>query len=577
MRYKAQGIPRRLFLGTGIGALSSKLAQPAEADTIFTDFRFAATGAPVGRTLPERLSDVVNVLDWGAAPGAGDDTAAIQAAIDFCISRGGGKVFFPPGLYLVSNLSVGTNNPAQADNGVQLIGSGHGSLLANGPSDTGWMISKGARQYDLLELVENLNVKAINAGANAGGIQFTRPRAIANNVYVIAWKSIDASQCDGFSLYGCGGTGPGHDGTDASSMPYHGFNRPGSYGVQLGNNSVAHACRWNACDIGFAVSGTGSVLTSVAVETNNVGVRVGWANGAEAAAIGCTISSLAAERNDIGIELYNCQGGVIANCSLYVAMGVPYEAPIQSMVWSAANGGTVMVTTVNPHNLKASPFTLSFPTITDGTWVPYAFGTNFFKATSTGPRTFTYPLPVQPNNPNGFVGTATWNYPASYSLRCRKVYETLITGCSARHPGKGSFDLDYADTPGNGDPYVQFRNVVFMGCDALHGWNLPTDLRQLAGCKFLSCTGAAFPQSLFSNNKASPSQMVFADLPGQYAVVPVGSIGPAQPAVMGQEYDITDGQAQGGGAAAWGGIVQGGNPGGNYLVRYDGTNWRRIG
>ena len=96
MRYKAQGIPRRLFLGTGIGALASKLSQPAEADTIFTEFSFPATGAPTRRTMPDRLADIINVKDWGAiGNGIADDATSIQNAIDHCItSQDGGKVFF---------------------------------------------------------------------------------------------------------------------------------------------------------------------------------------------------------------------------------------------------------------------------------------------------------------------------------------------------------------------------------------------------------------------------------------------------------------------------------------------------
>ena len=45
--------------------------------------------------MPDRLSDVINVKDWGAiGNNTNNDGPAIQAAIDACIARGGGKVFF---------------------------------------------------------------------------------------------------------------------------------------------------------------------------------------------------------------------------------------------------------------------------------------------------------------------------------------------------------------------------------------------------------------------------------------------------------------------------------------------------
>ena len=47
---------------------------------------------------------VVNVKDYGAiGDGVHDDTAAIQAAIDAVVALGGGRIFFPPGTYVITS------------------------------------------------------------------------------------------------------------------------------------------------------------------------------------------------------------------------------------------------------------------------------------------------------------------------------------------------------------------------------------------------------------------------------------------------------------------------------------------
>src|SRR5262245_28867286 len=73
---------RALSAGLGVGALAL-LAQRASADTPFTHFAFAATGAPTPRTMSDRLAEVKNVKDFGAiGDGSTDDTSAIQATLN---------------------------------------------------------------------------------------------------------------------------------------------------------------------------------------------------------------------------------------------------------------------------------------------------------------------------------------------------------------------------------------------------------------------------------------------------------------------------------------------------------------
>src|SRR4051812_10660977 len=99
-----------LSAGLGVGALAL-LAQTrqASADTPFTNFSFLATGANAPRTMPDRLSDSINVLDFGAdKTGVNDSTAAIQAAVNKNINVARntaalGTIYIPRGTYKITS------------------------------------------------------------------------------------------------------------------------------------------------------------------------------------------------------------------------------------------------------------------------------------------------------------------------------------------------------------------------------------------------------------------------------------------------------------------------------------------
>ena len=93
--------------------LSSTLAGPGGSSLV--GFLQDGTGA-TARTVQAKLRDVVSVKDFGAVgDGVTDDTAAIQAAI---LAVGNGAVFFPNGVYLISETLEITRNS------VSLVGSG---------------------------------------------------------------------------------------------------------------------------------------------------------------------------------------------------------------------------------------------------------------------------------------------------------------------------------------------------------------------------------------------------------------------------------------------------------------------
>jgi len=551
----AIGIRRRLFLGNAVGVLALSRTRAAQADTTFTNFSFAATGAPTARTMPDRLSDIVNVKDWGARGNNSDDTNAIQNAINYCISQGGGKVFFPIGAYLIRNpLVVGSNS----DVGVQLIGGGKNAtlILAGGSfSDRngyGYLISKGNQTYDNLEHIEGLG--SISVKATRSGV----------SIYECSGQ-FDVSAALGSDIRNCNVGGGQRIG---ANNPNHGA-PPGSVGLYLGNGA-ATACSALACDIAFAVSGKGASILGCRAETCNTGVKVGWGPEGETPAYGCSVENFQTEQGKVGIDLYNATGCFIGGNIITGTDGASSpKGPISNMVWNAGGGKPfVRVTTPGAHNIPAGTHRLQLQTtvLKPLGFCPPQTGpsgdqTGQIVATVEDETHFTYQ--DVPSNPGTFVA-GTWDYALEAGIRLRKVYETVIAGNMINLSGSiASIDLDYGGAS-------DLRNITFIGnFTRKDGWKLPTLAKNKASSVFIF-SGTTANQNFYATGTPNPyATMNFIDLPGQSGVLQDGPL-------ESQEYNIVDGQKSGGGIAAWNDIVTGGGSG-HYRVRYDGANWRRIG
>lgn len=109
-----------------------------------SQFVQSGTGV-VERTVTDKLKDVVSVKDFGATGnGVTDDTSAVQAAVDYVVSRGGGQVFFPFGTYLLvgttglDGIKHGIHVPYTspgiqgASTSVDLVGEGRDTVLKAG-------------------------------------------------------------------------------------------------------------------------------------------------------------------------------------------------------------------------------------------------------------------------------------------------------------------------------------------------------------------------------------------------------------------------------------------------------------
>ena len=66
---------------------------------------------------------IFNVMEFGAvANGVVLDTAAVQAAVDACAAAGGGKVYFPRGIYVLATVFLKSNVHIEFEAGVLILG-----------------------------------------------------------------------------------------------------------------------------------------------------------------------------------------------------------------------------------------------------------------------------------------------------------------------------------------------------------------------------------------------------------------------------------------------------------------------
>ena len=146
-------------------------------------YAVAAAGAST-RTITARLSDSVSVRDFGAVgDGVTDDTAALQAALDFCAPLGK-ALKFPAGVYISGPLSV-TKPDAS------VIIRGEGGTLKNKARTTGGslLLIDGVRRVDIQGLEFDGNKAAVSGSVFGDALLCIR------NVIGDALRNVNVSGC----------------------------------------------------------------------------------------------------------------------------------------------------------------------------------------------------------------------------------------------------------------------------------------------------------------------------------------------------------------------------------------------
>jgi hypothetical protein len=230
----------------------------------FNEFTpFLATGTTFARNLSTRMADVVNVKDFGAVgDGVADDTAAIQAALNV----GRGVVFFPAGVYVVTNEVV-------VPDGSGIIGAGAHWKRRSGYS---YSSEQTVIKYNGAGGVNSCVVRFSEQPVGVPGSDFTPP-GTDDLVDVIARDfHIDANNLAeiGCYVYRCGNQATFKNITAEKAKLYNHVHL-GCFAAEFGTfgsyNSEQHgvACGWNIFNWSPAVESTNFAYVARFLTTNN--------------------------------------------------------------------------------------------------------------------------------------------------------------------------------------------------------------------------------------------------------------------------------------------------------------------
>jgi hypothetical protein len=515
-------------------------------DVAFTNYAFPATGTTINRTMPVRLNDIINVKDFGAkGDSITDDTAAIQGAINYVYALhpepvGGAIVFVPRGTYIIGSPPLILSNSADSHHGaLRFVGAGRGATVLKGTS-TGF-VTVMQEAADSLACIVSMKIWNQSTAANSGAFNlvFTTNAFQMRDCHLVGMRGFESNTSEfGISIYDsimeC--SAPIAEANSATPGPVS-----GTTGVRFEQGEMVN-CSITGFDVGVKLGGDGggfgALVNGCKISQCNVGMTLG------SFIFATTLLSNQIDRCSQGILINNANGSLVASNVISGTSGPAGFAPIQSMSWHSGTH-VVTVTTAAAHNLASGSQDLIL-SVSPSTWV--LTSDNKVTITRTSSTQFTY---AGPSSDPGAFSSGTWNYPCSSTIRTFQSTDgAYLANVMTAVTSSRSFDMR------NGGGSTQWNNTC-ASMRGPYGWYPPDYHPTVASANFINCgVAGANPPVAF---------MTFAQLPGESGVF-------FTPRQEGQEYTITDAATQGSFAGT---VTSGGSN--HYKIRYNGTNWIRVG
>jgi hypothetical protein len=293
---------RNLFPALALGG-ACLLPEYAEADTLFTSFAFQATGAPTKRTMPVRLAEVKNVLDFGAIPYTGVDCRdAFQAAVDAVSGADRGIIYFPPGNYftfspVTLNYDGALNIAFVCAIGVQIVGNFDDFEFKRD------IVTANKADMIVFDKMHVTNSANLGGGVQLGSTNSAFIRDCVMGAHTVI-STLDAAGNSSENIL-----------LENVLIRSHGT-AAGSTGLIIGGSGAMMGCDFRNVETAVRMYGKGFHASGCRIENTNTAWLLGLdASDVDVGASGFSITSCSAEGNETAFDFAGtCSGFVISSC-----------------------------------------------------------------------------------------------------------------------------------------------------------------------------------------------------------------------------------------------------------------------